>query len=358
MIRLFQPRYGPIGIDIGSRSIKLVQFTADRQDTVDTARWEWQAPPFEDSDSWSDAVAAALRAALAGRGFRGRQAVLGLNNHQLFIQSIRVPKSDHGDLMTTVEQEVASRIPFPMEETMLDYWESADIRQGESLLREVIVFACHQPVASRLAKVAQTAGLQPIAIDVEPAAIIRSYCAQFRRDDERSQRALLVHLGYRSTAIIICQFDTALFVKYLELGGMHIDQCAAQALKLSQQDAHALRRQLDQAEPDVVRTLLEAIRPVIEKLVREISMCIRYHNVTFRGRGVERMLLGGGEASRHLMEILASRLGVEAVLSDPFRRMQVSAESSHPGLWDVAAGLALRHEERSNNREKHQLPAT
>jgi type IV pilus assembly protein PilM len=345
MIRFFQPKFGPIGVDIGSRSIKLVQLTADRQQVVDTARWEWIAPNFDDEAAWNQSVVQALRGALSGRAFRGRQAVLGLSHRHCFVQSIRVPKSqDEQDLTAAVEQETAARLPFPIEETLLDYWESGDIRQGESLLRELIVFACHQAVAKRLALVAQAAGLHPIAIDVEPAAIVRSYCAQFRRDEERLQRALLLHIGYQRTAIVICQYDTVLFVKYLDVGGAHLDQCAAQALNLSEQDAHGLRRRLDSAEPDVARSFLEAVRPVLEQLIREISLCVRYYSVTFRGRTLERMVVGGGEADERLTELLGGRLGIPAVVSDPFRRLHLEHNSSHPGLWDVAAGLALRQE--------------
>jgi type IV pilus assembly protein PilM len=101
---------------------------------------------------------------------------------------------------------------------------------------------------------------------------------------------------------------------------------------------------LDSAEPDVARSFLEAVRPVLEQLIREISLCVRYYSVTFRGRTLERMVVGGGEADERLTELLGGRLGIPAVVSDPFRRLHLEHNSSHPGLWDVAAGLALRQE--------------
>ncbi len=342
-MQLWAARYGPIGVDIGSRSIKLVQFTADGRRIVDKARWEWTAPPY-DSPEWDRAVVESLRAALSGRHFRGRRAVLALSDRQLFLQSIRVPPKEN--LAEVIHQEMAGRLPYPVEETMLDFWESADIRQGETLLREVIVFACHEPAAARIAAAAIQARLQPVAIDIEPAAIIRSYCAQFRRDDERAQYALLVHLGYSNTAVIVCQYDQPFLVKYLDFGGKHLDQCVAESLKLEPKDAHLLRRQLPTTPAELAKQILDALRPALEKLTREIALCIRYHSVTFRGRAIERLLLGGGEASRPLAEQLAGRLGISAEVSDPFRRLAPDEPSPYPGLWDVAAGLALRREEK------------
>ncbi|GIW92499.1 MAG: pilus assembly protein PilM [Pirellulaceae bacterium] len=350
MIQFWKGRHGPIGVDIGSRSIKLVQFSADRRQLVEKARWEWEAPPYE-SEQWDRAVAEALRSALAGRNFRGRRAVLALTDRQLYLQSVRVPRKEN--LTEIIHQEMAGRLPYPFEETMLDYWESADIRQGDSMLREVIVIACHQPVALRVAQAAVQAGLHPVALDVEPAAIIRSYCAQYRRDDERTQCALLVHLGYSNTAVIICQFDQPYLVKYLDFGGRQMDECVAESLHLEPHDAHLLRRQLPAAPADLAEQIVAALRPALEKLTREISLCVRYHTVTFRGRRLERMLVGGGEASRPLADQLGQRLGLPAELSDPFRRMASREESHYPGLWDVAAGLALR----SENPELAQRPA-
>jgi len=44
MVRwLAKHRYGPIGIDVGSRSVKLVQFDADHSRVLEAARWDPRA---------------------------------------------------------------------------------------------------------------------------------------------------------------------------------------------------------------------------------------------------------------------------------------------------------------------------
>jgi type IV pilus assembly protein PilM len=86
----------------------------------------------------------------------------------------------------------------------------------------------------------------------------------------------------------------------------------------------------------------EAARPVIEKLAGELSMCVRYHSVTFRGQPLVRLVLGGGEATPQLLELLSSRLNLKCELSDPFRGLENAPAAGHRGQWDLAAGLALR----------------
>jgi type IV pilus assembly protein PilM len=341
MIHFRKARMGPIGIDIGSRAVKLVQVSQDRTTIVDTARWEWH--PEGDAAARREQLIEALRSAYEGRQFRGNNAVICLSDKHLFLQNIRVPKQDGAALDRAVQQEIASRLPFPVEETEVRYWEAADIRQGDTLLREVIVFACHRPVLLEAVQALISAGFRPIAVDVEPAALLRSYSAQFRRDDERAQRALIVHVGYSSTAVMIVQNDDALFVKYIDMGGRQMDEAVSRALGLEAAEANALRRRHDDdPESEVARSLAEAMRPVAEPIAREVSLCVRYHSVTFRGKPLERLLVGGGEASPYLVRFLSDRLGITAEGSDPFRRFTDGGEKIRRGQWDVAAGLAMR----------------
>jgi type IV pilus assembly protein PilM len=81
---------------------------------------------------------------------------------------------------------------------------------------------------------------------------------------------------------------------------------------------------------------------VVEKLAAEVSLCIRYHNVTFRGQTLKRLVLGGGEASPALLDVFSSRLDMKCDLGDPWRTFEPVAIAGRRCQWDVAVGLALR----------------
>ena len=49
LARFSKNRFGPIGVDIGSRSVKLVQFTADGTRLIDASKWD--LPAGEDDGS-------------------------------------------------------------------------------------------------------------------------------------------------------------------------------------------------------------------------------------------------------------------------------------------------------------------
>src|SRR5262245_38162594 len=86
-------RYSPIGIDVGTRSIKLVQLAGARTRLVEAARVELSPlPEGATPEQQSDRIAEGIKRGLGDRHFRGRDVVLCLGERQIFLQSLRVPK--------------------------------------------------------------------------------------------------------------------------------------------------------------------------------------------------------------------------------------------------------------------------
>src|SRR5262245_18240230 len=110
-------RSSPIGIDIGTRAIKLVQFSGDHSRLIEAARIE--LPTLAEgatTEQQAERIAQGLCRGLADREFRGRDAVVCLSDKQLFLQSLRVPKQAAEALDQQVAQEAAGRVPFAVDE--------------------------------------------------------------------------------------------------------------------------------------------------------------------------------------------------------------------------------------------------
>jgi type IV pilus assembly protein PilM len=329
--------------------VKLVQLTADYSEVLAAARWDL---PLDDETpkSTPDAIAEALRRAREAGEFRGRDAVLSLSHRTLHFQNVRLPKAEGAEMERQIHQEAARRFPFPVAEAEIRYLDVADVRQTSAVLREVIILAAQRTAIDAALEGIEAAGLTPVSIDAEPLALLRGYAAQFRREEDQQQRTMYVHLGYSRLAIMIAEAEQALFVKYVETGGKHLDEAAAGGMGMKVSDAAGLRRhngdrRADQQDPEIARSIAQAIRPVLEKMITELSMCVRYHSVTFRGKPIARMVLGGSEGTAALAESLASRLNLKCELSQPFRRFTKISIPGRPGQWDLAIGLALREPE-------------
>jgi type IV pilus assembly protein PilM len=341
-------KYTPIGIDVGSRSVKLIQFTADAASIVDATRWEIPAAKEDEEAAGKIArIGDAIAAAMNGRGFRGRDAIVCLSGRDLFLQNLRVPKLPSDELERVVQQEAAGRLPYSVTDAEIRFLETADVRSGDATLREVILLCSQRESIEQTIQIVERAKLHPLAIDAEPVSLLRAHCKQFRRDADYEQRWMFVHIGYEKTIVVISEGQHVLFIKYLDIAGRQFDQAVARHLEMAPEEASALRRhngdrRSDQQDPEVSRSLEEATRGVMEKLADELSRCVRYHSVTFRGRPLSRLVLGGGEGSETLVGSLARRLDIRCEVGDPLRSYETNIKADRHGVWDVAAGLALK----------------
>jgi type IV pilus assembly protein PilM len=263
------------------------------------------------------------------------------------VQSLRVAKLNGPELERALRQEAESRLPFPAAEAEIRCLQTADVRQGETVKREAVVMACQRQKIESLVELVDRAGLRAVAVDVEPTALLRCYVKQYRREEDRERRSMFVHLGSGSTVAVIAKGAEVLFIKYIEVLGRHFDEAVARHLSMPLSEATLLRRnngdrRADQRDPEIAGGIADATRSVIDRLVQELSMCIRYHSVTFRGQPLTQLVLSGGEATAGLVESLGSRLDLKCELGDPLRDYDVKVPGGRMGQWDVAAGLALR----------------
>jgi type IV pilus assembly protein PilM len=358
--------HGPIGVDIGSRSVKLLQFNADRTRVLDAARRELPLPngdaitPADQTKDRDDetierrisALAESIRGAREGGNFRGRDAVICLGAGQIHVHNVRLPKSSADELERLVDQEAANRLPFSHEEAEVRFLDAADVRQADTVKREVILLACHRPTLERILSAVERSGLKPIAVDVEPLALLRCYGWQFRRDEDQQQRAMFVHIGAKCTSVVIAHGREPLFIKYVDVAGRHFDEAVAAHLEMDLPAAAALRRhngdrRADQQDREIARSVTDATRGVVARLAAELAMCVRYHSVTFRGQPLVRVVFGGGEASTGLVDDLARRLDVKCESGDPLRNFELAIQTGRRGQWDLAVGTALRERARA-----------
>ncbi|MBX7167607.1 MAG: type IV pilus assembly protein PilM [Pirellulales bacterium] len=338
---------GPIGVDLGSRTVKLLQFDDARGKLLEAARAELRLPADAAPADVEAGLVAALQQVRQSHNFVGRDAVVCLGTRQLVVQNIRVPKVAASQFAIAVRDEAASRLPFPLAEAELRYLEAADVRQGDELKREVILLACHRPVLDGTLNVIERAGLRPVAVDAEPVAILRCFSRQFRRESDQQICLMLVHIGVASTVVIISRGGKAMFIKYLDISGCHFDEALARHLKMDLAEAAALRRQQGDArpencDPDIDRAIRDATRRVLDQLGQELALCARYYSVTFRGQPIHRVMLSGGEADANLLEALSGRLEIPCELGNPWREVGDAHGTGRRTQWDVATGLALR----------------
>src|SRR5690606_16620547 len=106
----------------------------------------------------------------------------------------------------------------------------------------------------------------------------------------------------------------------------------------------------------VDRAVFDAVRPLLNELAHEITLCVRYFLVTFRGAKPQGIVLAGGDATEpRLAEIVAELAGLPAQIGRPLEGIDLGTTAAPMNRrgplaeWATAAGLTLRGEQRSGH---------
>jgi type IV pilus assembly protein PilM len=354
----FANRTQPIGVDIGSDSVKLSQLALVGGGLVAVACAQISIPravrgePAEREAFLADA----LGEAVGGGAFRGRQVVTALGGSDLMVKSIRVPPMSQKDLAETLPYEAADRFNMPAGQMHVEYLIAGQVREGDETREEIILLAADRTRIAQHVAMLRRAKLDPVAVDIEPCAIFRSFERFLRRAADAQEANCLVDLGASASKVVITRGREVVFLKRIEVAGRQFDQAVADRLSLSFEEAAALRRKVSREaghgqsdHQQVGRAIYDSVRPELEALCREIALCLRYYSVTFRGSRPEQVTLVGGEASDGcIVEMLKQRLGLRTVVGEPLRgirsdRIEAALDRrTAMSEWAVSIGLSLK----------------
>lgn len=376
---LLRKKHWPISLDIGTDSIKMLQMSQVGQAINVCASGRWRLPDSAGADESQTRkhLVTSVREMLRSGGFRGRRVVSSLPCKKLVIKNIRLPHMSDEELRKAVMWEAKERFGFDIEPDRLAYLNAGKIRQEGEIRDEVIVLAVPSNVIQDHLELLNEMGLKPEHIEPEPIAVFRVFERYLRRQADENAVSVIVDAGMSSTRVLVARGRQIVFIKEIEIGGRKFVDVVAKRLKLTREEASDLRMRAmrenphqanctsaEEAGPDslgesisegvskansIQWTLRDAIRAEVESLAREISLCLRYCAVTFRGLRPKHICLTGGEAyDASLVELLSENLSLPCTVGQPLRGVDVSAVdlgADRRGTlneWAVCAGLAFR----------------
>lgn len=358
----------PIGLDMGTRVIRLLQFERRGEGlaVVDAAEQSLPTGLSTDSPERDAACVDAIRAMLDAGSFAGRQVVSALPAGAIQYKNLRLPRMPADELRAAVEWEASDRLRFTPDAMRIEFLDAGEVRQGDEVREEIILLAVPHAAVERHLDILLNSGLTPVAIDATPASLARSLrgCGS----DLESPAQVVVDLGHTRTKVLIARNGRVLFFKPIEIGGAKLDQAVAQKLNLEPHDAADLRKRVCSTKPvqssetpatadPAERAVFESVRTLAGEIAKELALCLRYYSVTFRGRRPESIKLSGGGANDPtLAHILADGAGIPVEPNKPFEGIDTSraallqASGDTFAAWSNAAGLSLRPAERAAKR--------
>ncbi|QDR80329.1 type IV pilus assembly protein PilM [Sporomusa termitida] len=338
-----------IGIDIGSGMLKIAEITWRNNLPTLTAAGLAALP----ADLVRDGIildrqvmAETFRQLLATAGVTGRHAVISVSGHAVFIRELTFPAMTEEELRQAIRWDLDKYIPADAENYYFDF---AVVGTGK-LPHEVrvLLVAAPQSMIDAVTAICKEAGLKPMAIDIEPLAIARTFTAP--------ANFLVVDIGQKLCQLTIFQANCPVVSRLIPLGGDRYTDVIRNLLALDYNEAELLKQRQrgllhtaggnEPAAASVHRQLLL----LVEELSREIRRTADYYQAQNREAVIDRILLtGGGACMDNLAGNLAAQLGgVEVTRHNPLG--EIGAAKSFDAEWlqaiapqlTVAVGLAVR----------------
>ena len=290
------------------------------------------------------AVVDALRRLWHDGGFTGKKVHLGVAGLRAITRESDMPPLPPDELDGAVRFQADQVVPFPLEETAMSSKVIAQYTNAEGAPQiRVLVAAAHRDMIDAAVSATQEAGLEPIGIDLNTAALARAlYDPSFSHGPET-----IVSVGAGLTMVVVHQAGQLQFVRTIDLGGNNVTRAIASALDLPMADAEAVKRRL--GEPGIHDERAEsAAGAAVDELVGEIQNSIRFF-ASLPGRAAPARLLvtGGGARAAGFLPKLAEGIEIPVVPASPLSmidsRLPITPEEAaaiNPTLA-VPVGLAL-----------------
>lgn len=308
----FREKYSPLGVDFGSRFIKVIQLKKTPEGIHMLHEAVEQTPP-ESIEGGKikdpERIGRCLNKMCVNQQFRGRRAVVSVRGENTIVKSLAFPGPiRNSELKRAICLELEKYYSIPPEDIISDY-ETALDSNGQ---KRVLLAAVPKKVVEGYMAALEWAGLYPQALETEAGALTRQFyflLNNFQGSKERGRRYLLLNIGAGTVHVILTKDHLLRFSRCFSWDGTDYRELAA-----------AVQRTVD----------------YFDFKTRKESSPGGY------------LFFSGGKADeKGLRDYITAELEMDTVLLEPMnfskkRRPVFGMVNGGFNLMHIAAGLALR----------------
>lgn len=336
-----------LGLDIGSSVVKMiVLIKSDTGYSAMAAGVAGIAPTEENSGSSRINTIRAIRECFAQTRTKTKLAVCGVSGPDVAVRDFEFPSlSDEEEIQAAVLLEAAQVCPFNAADSAIAY---QVMPNGNDKTTGVLVAATNALVQGKI-ELARKAGLKCVLMDVDGLALLNCFngLADPSEKPAAGRTVAILNVGASHTTLAVMDKNGWPFIRDMAYAG---DEIVAQVAAQSNVSLETVREILfgepTVGEPD----LHDSLEKACQRLVTDVGETLRYYIAQSQSAAVEKLFVCGGFAlARGFTQLLNSRLGIQAVLWNPFETVPRGASQRCEDIlaktgpaMAVAAGLAMR----------------
>ncbi|MGI8420490.1 MAG: type IV pilus assembly protein PilM [Candidatus Levyibacteriota bacterium] len=343
-------RSNAFGLDIGTATTKVVWL--DRENdaisyasslTVPTPQQGIQSEsPFDHQE-----MAQIINKLVIDAKITTNNVNIALPENHAFTKVIEMPVLSDSELSSAIYWEAEQYIPVPLDTVTLA-WNK--LRIIKSTLPEekmqVLLVAAPKELIKRYQTILDIAGLSIVSVETEILSVIRSILST-----KNAPTSLVANIGTMSTSLAIVKNGLLVFNYSVPLGGVALTRAIASDFGLQLAQAEEYKRVYGLSDKNFGGKVGQAIQPILISLLTEVKKAMTFYTEKYASDSpiTQILLTGGGSNLPGLGVYFAQNVGIEAVISNPWKMLNIqgvpkAVESKGPE-YSVAVGLALKEEE-------------
>ena len=338
-----------VGLDIGSKSIKLVELVKEDGDLRLTAVGIKDLPEgvvvngvVKETDTFVGVITQLINQCNP----EIVDVVVSTGTVGILNDKIEFSFESFENIEETILWEATQRSPFDVEDITISY-KILNIDE-ESNKMQVLLVAAKNPNMQPCIDALYEAGLRPTIVDVSSYAFNNCYAKESELE-ESPETLILLDIGHTGSRIMFVKDGLYHSMRDISIGGVHILKTLQKQLKVD--FGHATSIMLGQKVEGVSLDDIQAtLQFVFEEFCSSFDMAFSYYRKDSGDNSVEKVVVcGGGVYVPGFVEFLSQHLNIEVVISNPFSFLKYDAElfngadtSNFSALLSVATGLALR----------------
>ncbi|MHC4748609.1 MAG: pilus assembly protein PilM [Planctomycetota bacterium] len=287
MLGLLKNHTYSIGIETGIDCLKLAQLGKNGKGISLIAGSSKNRP--EDmkpgSSDWQKWAIENIRLLTTYGNFRGKEVIAAMPTSEVFIDHIKMSKTEDSKLQDAVFSKIKQKLPFePLREnTMMKYIPTEE--------DNFLVMATERKIIERHLAIYEEAGLSIKSIGVWPTALTNSYVRFFgRRKSDLNAVVMLICIEANCINVVICRHKNPLFARSVSIGVKQLDD-----------------------------------EQVVAKLVMELTACKRQFGMMYRKTRIERLIFLSGQAvDRSVCAQISKQLEMPAQMGDCLAAVEIA----------------------------------
>ncbi|MBI3609790.1 MAG: type IV pilus assembly protein PilM [Nitrospirae bacterium] len=355
-----KPKRHLLGLDVGKSAVKVVQLASTRKGLMlkyagltDLAT--------ADADVGDRGVTMALYDLFKESRLRRQKIAINFTGRSPVVRYLLLPKMPPDELGEAVRWEAKKLVPFPMEETVLDYLIVGETQERDLKRIEVLLVAAERAAVLGQLESLKQVNLPIAAMDVNPLALFNTIQLNYKSDLD--DNLVFVDIGASKMDINISKQGVLRFTRNVQMGGEEITQAVMRGLQIEREEAERLKRQkglsgasaqagaaapMEGQAQDKDGRLHEIIKTEADRMILETQRSMDYYRAQFREGSVKKIVLMGGTCLMPgFQEYFASYFDANVELDDPFAEI-VCDEGAFGDFrlmaprFSTGVGLALR----------------